>query len=271
MNDFKDKVAVITGGASGIGLAVARALGAAGAKLVLADIERPVLDEAVAGLERAGVVTTGMVADVSSREAVDALAAHAWDTFGAVDIVMNNAGVAVFGATQEMTHDDWKWSIDVNLWGCIHGVESFVPRMIAQGRGGHVLFTASFAGRVPNRELGPYNVTKAAVVALAESLRKDVREHGIGVSVLCPMRVVSNIDFSARNRPDALGGPTANRSYTDEERAALGGRLLEVEPVAELVLEAMRRNTLYIHTHSEAAEFFGKRAARISAAFDDAL
>ncbi|MEQ8232446.1 MAG: SDR family NAD(P)-dependent oxidoreductase [Gammaproteobacteria bacterium] len=271
MDDFNDKVAVITGGASGIGLAVARALGAAGAKLVLADVEQPALDAAVADLERAGRQAIGVVIDVSSRDAVDALAARAWDTYGAVDIVMNNAGVAVFGATQEMTHADWQWSVDVNLWGCIHGVESFVPRMIEQGRGGHVLFTASFAGLVPNRELGPYNVTKAAVVALAESLRKDVRHHGIGVSVLCPMRVVSNIDFSARNRPDALGGPTANRTYTDEERAALDGRLLDVDPVATLVLDAIRRNDLYIHTHREAREYFGKRAERVSAAFDHAL
>ncbi|MEQ8660673.1 MAG: SDR family NAD(P)-dependent oxidoreductase, partial [Gammaproteobacteria bacterium] len=174
MNDFKGKVAVITGGASGIGLAVARALGAAGARLVLADIEQPALDNAVAALGDTGTAAIGVVTDVASRDAVDNLAARAWDTFGAVDIVMNNAGVAVFGPTQDMTHTDWQWSIDVNLWGCIHGVEAFVPRMIAQGTGGHVLFTASFAGLVPNRELGPYNVTKAAVIALAESLRKDV-------------------------------------------------------------------------------------------------
>ncbi len=271
MQDFQDKVAVITGGASGIGLAVARALAASGARLVLADIEREALDAAVAEFDAGGSAAIGLITDVSDRDAVHALADAAWDRFGGVDIVMNNAGVAVFGPTQDMTHADWQWTVDVNLWGPIHGVEAFVPRMIEQGRGGHVLFTASFAGLVANRDLGPYNVTKAAVVALAESLRKDVREHGIGVSVLCPMRVASSIDFSARNRPQALGGPDANRTYTDEERAALDGRLLDAAPVAGLVLDAMRRNELYIHTHREAAEYFHRRAERIEAAFANAL
>jgi len=271
MQDFTNKVAVITGGASGIGLAVARALAREGARLVIADIEQGALDSALATLATDEADALGVICDVASRGSVQALADSAWDRFGQVDIVMNNAGVAVFGPTQDMTHDDWKWTVDVNLWGCIHGIECFVPRMIAAGRGGHVLFTASFAGLVPNRDLGPYNVTKAAVVALAESLRKDVREHDIGVSVLCPMRVTSNIDFSARNRPQTLGGPAANRTYTEEERAALDGRTLAVEPVAELVLDAIRADELYIHTHREARTYFERRAERIGAAFDRAL
>jgi NAD(P)-dependent dehydrogenase (short-subunit alcohol dehydrogenase family) len=271
MQDFTDKVAVITGGASGIGLAVGQALATRGAKLVLADIEPRVLDQAVAALRSDGADVIGIVTDVGDASAVDALAASSWRHFNAVDIVFNNAGVAVFGPIQDMTHADWEWSLRVNLWGPIHGVEAFVPRMIEQGTGGHVLFTASFAGLVPNRELAPYNVTKAAVIALAESLRKDVREHSIGVSVLCPMRVTTNIDLSSRNRPDALGGPGANRTYTDAERAALDGRLLAVEPVAEAVIDAMQRNNLYIHTHKEAEDYFRKRADRITAAFATAL
>lgn len=271
MKDFKDKVAVITGGASGIGLATANALGREGVKLVIADIEQPVLEQAVEQLRAAGIDAIGVPTDVSDAASVAALADRSFGQYGRVDIVMNNAGVAVFGPTQEMTHEDWRWSIDVNLWGCVHGVESFVPRMVEQGQGGHVVFTASFAGLVANRELGPYNVTKAAVVALAESLRKDVRDHGIGVSVLCPMRVTSNIDFSARNRPDELGGPTANRTYTEEEREALDGRMLAVEPVADMVVRAIRENRLYIHTHREAATYFQRRAERISAAFEDAM
>ena len=126
-------------------------------------------------------------------------------------------------------------------------------------------------GLVPNRGLGPYNVTKAAVVALAESLRKDVREFGIGVSVLCPMRVASNIDFSARNRPAELGGAAANRTYTEEERAALEGRTLEAGPVAELVLDAIRDNRLFIHTHKEAEDYVRKRTERMCEAFERAL
>ena len=269
VSDFSGKVAVITGGASGIGLAIAKQLGAAGAKLVIADIETQVLDTAVKGLADAGFEAIGVRTDVSDRAQVKALADAAWDRFGAVHIVINNAGVAVFGPTQSMSHEDWAWSMNVNLWGPIHGVEAFVPRMVEQGQGGALLFTASFAGIVPNRDLGPYNVTKAGVVALAESLRKDLRGTGIGVSVLCPMRVVSNIDHSYRNRPAELGAST--NTYTDDELAELQGRTLDTDPVAALVVDALRRNQLYIHTHKEAAPLFHGRAARIEAAFDTAL
>lgn len=271
MKEFNNKVAVITGGASGIGLAVAENLHRRGCRLVLADIESSALERAVMGLQASGAEVIGVPTDVCERSAMIALADAAYEQFGQVDIVMHNAGVAVFGAAQDMTHEDWAWTINVNLWGPIHGVEIFTPRMIAQQSGGHMVFTASFAGLVANRELAAYNVTKAAVVALAESLRKDVREHAIGVSVLCPMRVASNIDFSARNRPDELGGPEANRTYTDEERAALEGRLLAVEPVADLVIAAIEHNHPYIHTHKEAAQYFDKRARRIANAFELAL
>ena len=271
MQDFEAKVAVITGGASGIGLATGHALAREGMKLVIADIEQSVLDTALEGLHQAGVEAVGCITDVADRDAVHALAEFAWKTYGRVDIVMNNAGVAVFGPTHEMTHTDWQWLMQVNLWGCIHGVEAFVQRMVEQGEGGHVLFTASFAGLVPNKDLGCYNVTKAATVALAESLQKDVRDEGIGVSVLCPMRVTSNIDFSNRNRPDDLGGPSANRTYTEEERANLNGATLAVEPVADLVVDAIKRNALYIHTHKAAAQYFARRAERITQAFDYAI
>jgi NAD(P)-dependent dehydrogenase (short-subunit alcohol dehydrogenase family) len=271
MSDFSGKVAVITGGASGIGLAVAEALAREGAKLVLADIEQGALDAAVKGLGDTGAEVIGVRTDVADRASVQALADRTWQRFGAAHILFNNAGVAVFGPTQDMSHEDWLWSINVNLWGPIHGVEAFVPRMVEQGEGGAVLFTASFAGIVPNRDLGPYNVTKAGVVALAESLRKDLRGTGIGVSVLCPMRVVTNIDQSARNRPAELGSGGVAATYSDEDRGALQGRTLTTSPVAELMLEAMRRNQLYIHTHKEAEALFHGRAERIEAAFKYAL
>jgi NAD(P)-dependent dehydrogenase (short-subunit alcohol dehydrogenase family) len=271
MTSFSGKVGVITGGASGIGLAVAEALAREGAKLVLADIEQGALDIAVKALSDTGAEVIGVRTDVADRASVQALADRTWQRFGAAHIVFNNAGVAVFGPTQDMSHEDWLWSINVNLWGPIHGVEAFVPRMVEQGEGGAVLFTASFAGIVPNRELGPYNVTKAGVVALAESLRKDLRGTGIGVSVLCPMRVVTNIDQSARNRPAELGSGSEAATYTDEDRAALQGRTLTTAPVAELVLDAMRRNQLYIHTHKEAQALFRGRAERMQAAFKFAL
>jgi short-subunit dehydrogenase len=170
-----------------------------------------------------------------------------------------------------MTAHDWKWTVDVNLWGPIHGVEVFLPRMLAQNEEGHMVFTASFAGLVPNRDLGPYNVTKAAVVALAESVYKDLRGTKIGASVLCPMRVATQIDHSARNRPAELGGTTSNRTYTEEELGGLQGRMLTVEQVAPLVLDAIRENRLYIHTHREALPYVKTRAERIASAFDKAL
>jgi NAD(P)-dependent dehydrogenase (short-subunit alcohol dehydrogenase family) len=271
MQDFRDRVAVITGGASGIGLAVARALGREGAKLVLADIEGRALDRVVSLLEGERVEAIGMVTDVSDRSAMERLADATWKRFGAAHVILHNAGVAVFGPIQEMTAEDWKWTVGVNLWGPIYGVEVFLPRMLAQAEEGHMVFTASFAGLVPNRDLAPYNVTKAAVVALAESVHKDLRGSKIGASVLCPMRVSTNIDQSARNRPAELGGATANRTYTEEERSALQGRTLEVDQVAELVLDAIRRNRLYIHTHREALPYVKGRAERIMNAFDSAL
>jgi NAD(P)-dependent dehydrogenase (short-subunit alcohol dehydrogenase family) len=268
MRDFQDKAAVITGGASGIGFATAQALAKLGARLVLADIEDSVLKSAMNELSSAGAKAIGVRTDVGDRSSVGALAERSWSEFGRVDILFNNAGVAVFGPTQTMTHADWDWSIRVNLWGPIHGVEAFAPRMIAERRGGHILFTASFAGLVPNRELGPYCVTKFGVVALAECLQKDLRSEGIGVSVLCPMRVTSRIDYSFRNRPDELGGPTANRTYTDEERATLQGRELSATQVADLVVEAVRENRLYVHTHSEARQYIKRRWERMDVAFE---
>ena len=271
MIDFAGKVAVITGGASGIGLATARTLAKQGCRLVLADIEDSVLATSVGDLSREGAKVIGVQTDVGDRASVQALAEKSWNEFGRVDILFNNAGVAVFGPTQTMTHADWEWSMRVNLWGPIHGVEAFTPRMIAEKRGGHILFTASFAGLVPNQDLGPYCVTKFGVVALAECLRKDLRNEGIGVSVLCPMRVSSRIDYSFRNRPTELGGPTANRTYSDEEREALLGRELGAGEVAELVLDALRHQRLYIHTHSEARQYVRRRWERLDAAFDYAL
>ena len=267
--DFAGKVAVITGGASGIGLAVARALGREGARLVLADIEAGALDAAVQDLAGAGIEVIGVRTDVGDRASVQTLADRAWDRFGAVHILMNNAGIATFGPAQTTSHEDWAWSMQVNLWGPIHGVEVFADRMVRQGAGGHVLFTASFAGLVANRELAAYNVTKAGVVALAESLQKDLRGTGIGVSVLCPMRVVSNIENAARNRPAELGLGQAARS--DVEAGAQQGRILETDSVAELVLDGIRHNRLYIHTHKEAEPLVARRAERIGAAFANAL
>ena len=268
MDDLRDRTAVITGGASGIGLATARLLAGRGVNLVLTDIEQTALDQACAELG-----ATGVVADVRDLRAVQGLADTAFEAHGRVDIVFNNAGVAVGGPVAEMTHEDWRWVIDVDLWGPIHGVESFLPRMIAQGGGGHLLFTASFAGLVPNVGLGPYCVAKYGVVALAEVLQKELRGHDIGVSVLCPMRVATNIGFSERNRPVELGGPEASPRVPDQtdDNPDQAGGIMSVDDVAARVVDAITANRLYIVPHPESRQYVRRRFARIDRSYDDQM
>ena len=265
------RVAVITGGASGIGFEVARVLAARGARVVLADIETGALDGAVDRLRSTGAEAIGVRCDVSDHDDVQSLAEEADAAMGGVHIVFNNAGVAVGGPTAEMSHDDWRWIIDVDLWGPIHGVEAFLPRMIEQGEGGHLLFTASFAGLVPNEGLGPYCVAKYGVVALAEVLRRELRPHGIGSTVLCPMRVETNIGSSERNRPDLLGGPTASPRVPDQDEAndELAGRVIDAATVAEMTVDAMVADRLYVLPHDESRGFIRRRFERIDRSFDE--
>jgi NAD(P)-dependent dehydrogenase (short-subunit alcohol dehydrogenase family) len=264
------RVAVITGGASGIGLATAGLLAGQGWRLVLADVESERLDRACRGLAELAPVT-GVVTDVTDKMAVDALAERSFSEFGRVDVVFNNAGVAVAGLTADMTHADWTWLVNVNLWGPIHGVEAFLPRLIEQGQGGHLLFTASFAGLAPNIGLGPYCVTKYGVVAMAEVLHRELRGQRIGVSVLCPMRVATDIDHSERNRPEELGGPGARPpipAAAPEESQAPAGRVLPVEGVADQVVAAIGTDRLYIVPHEESREMIRRRFDRIDRAFE---
>jgi NAD(P)-dependent dehydrogenase (short-subunit alcohol dehydrogenase family) len=266
MDRLTGRTAVVTGGASGIGLATARRLAAEGMHLVLADIERAPLERAADELGALAVVC-----DVGDLAAMHRLADSVYDRFGAVHLLFNNAGVAVAGPTVSMTHADWEWVMRVNLWGPIHGVEAFLPRMIAQRTGGHVLFTASFAGLVPNVGLGPYCVTKYGTVALAEVLSKELRPHGIGVSVLCPMRVETNIGSSERNRPAYLGAPVeaasppppVGRPHATATDDDLAGRVLPVEDVAADVVRAVTDGRLYVLTHAESLSPVRRRFERI--------
>ncbi len=271
MEHLTAKVAVITGGASGIGFATARRLASRGVRLVLADIEESALDRAVAELSTTGTTVEGVVCDVGDLKAVQHLADTAFEKMGGVHIMFHNAGVAVGGPIAEMKHSDWEWTIRVNLWGPIHGVEAFTQRMIAQGQGGHILFTASFAGLVPNVGLGPYCVSKYGVVALAEVLRRELRAYDIGVSVLCPMRVATNIEHSERNRPDELGGPEASPPVLDqgEDNHNLAGRVLDVEDVAAQVVDAIVANRLYILPHEESRTPIRRRFERIDQTFEE--
>jgi NAD(P)-dependent dehydrogenase (short-subunit alcohol dehydrogenase family) len=270
MEDFNGKVAVITGGASGIGLATARRLAREGMNIVLADIEPNTLERAVADVSALGVEAIGVPTDVGDLAQVQALADRAFERFGAVHLLFNNAGVAISGPIQEMTHADWEWLMRVNLWGVIHGVETFVPRMIEQRQGGHIVSTASFAGLVANDGLGVYCVTKYGVVGLSECLFRDLRNEGIGVSVLCPMRVETNIGNSARNRPPELGGPneTVVHEGPGEDERQLAGGTISADEVAEMVLKAVRNNELYILTHPESRPFVRRRFERIDRAYE---
>lgn len=271
MTQVRGKGAVITGGASGIGWATAAQLGQRGARVVLADIEGEALDRAVKRLEAAGAEAYGVRCDVTSLEEVNDLADRAFALLGAVHIVFNNAGVAVGGPIAEMSHDEWRWVIDVDLWGPIHGVEAFVPRLIQQGEGGHVLFTSSFAGLVPNVGLGPYCVAKYGVVALAEVLRRELRAHDIGVSVLCPMRVATNIGHSERNRTPGYGEARPEVGVADQgpANADMAGRVLPVEGVAALTVAAIEANRLYVLPHEESRASIQRRFAQIDRTFEE--
>lgn len=260
---------VVTGAASGIGYATAAALGAKGARVVLADVDGEALGSAVDRLTQAGIEAHGVLCDVSSRNDVEELADRSFALLSGVHIVFNNAGVAVAGPIVDMSHDDWRWVIDVDLWGAIHGVEAFLPRLLAQGEGGHLAFTASFAGLVPNVGLGPYCVAKYGIVALAEVLSREMRAHDIGVSVLCPMRVETDIGRSHRHRQPQYG--SASSSVPDQSAPShdLAGRVLPVKGVADLTVDAIEQNRLYVLPHEESRRSIQRRFTSIDRTFDD--
>ena len=247
MKDLRGKTAVITGAASGIGRAMALDLARRGVQLTLADVEPEALDAAAGEAGALGVRVLPVPTDVSDYAAMRALADAAFDHFGAVHILCNNAGISVGGALQEARHEDWQWAIGVNLWGVIHGVEAFVPRMLEQGQGGHIVNTASMAGLIASKGLGIYNTTKYAVVGLSETLAKDLRDEGIGVSVLCPMGVRTRIRESERNRPAALSaqGPIVGRALERDIAPEHGAKLEPIQspfgaPKIPVVAEALK-------------------------------
>jgi len=265
MDSLKDKTAVVTGGASGIGRALCLALAREGARVIVADLDAAGMAETAAAVGKAGSRAIAVRTDVSRLAEVQSLAARAFAEFGAVHVLCNNAGVAVHGGLESASHTDWEWLIGVNLWGVIHGIEAFVPRMIAQKQPGHIVNTASIAGLIASQGLGVYNTTKYAVVGLSETLQKDLRPYDIGVSVLCPMGVATNINDSARNRPAHLMDTAGGR----RGEVALIGRTLTPEHVAERVLRAIRANRLYIITHEEGLAPLRRRFERMEQAIEE--
>jgi NAD(P)-dependent dehydrogenase (short-subunit alcohol dehydrogenase family) len=253
MNELRGKVAVITGGASGIGRAVAEAAAAAGMKVVLADIEESALKETEAAMTASGADVLSVATDVSVGSSVEELRDKALAKFGGVHLIHNNAGVAVGGPMWTVSEADWTWVLGVNLWGVIHGIRAFVPVMLEQGEG-HVVNTASLAGLTSPGMLGPYNVTKHSVVTMSETLYRDLDMIGsrVGVSVLCPGFVQTRIAESDRNRPDwapAAALPQGVEFQGVVRHLVAGG--IEASDVAEKVLDAVRNNRFYILTHDD--------------------
>src|ERR1700758_941343 len=200
MDTLESKVAVITGAASGIGLGMARAFGHEGMRAVLSDVSNERLNEAVTDLQSEGIECIGQIADVRSVEAVEALACAAVDTYGQVHVLCNNAGVGVFGRQWELSEHDWAWAIDICLWGVINGVRVFVPRMLASGAPCHVVNTASMGGLLSAPFVGPYAAAKHGVVGLSKSLRVELGGTNVGVTLVCPGNVRTNVARTMRAR-----------------------------------------------------------------------
>jgi NAD(P)-dependent dehydrogenase (short-subunit alcohol dehydrogenase family) len=271
VESFEGRAAVITGGANGIGFATAKEFARRGARVMLGDIDQAALDDAVAALRADGVDAHGVVCDVRKLDAVSNLADEAFRVFGDVHVVFNNAGIAYAGPIVETSHDDWRFVIDVDLWGPIHGVEAFLPHLIAQGGDSHIVFTSSFAGLIPNVGLGPYCVAKYGVVALAETLAREVRPNGIGVSVLCPMIVETNLLANTERVRSSDYGPAHSEAETVQQLASdpTDDSVLNVEDVARLTADAILANLLYVLPHRAARDSIKRRFERIDRTFDD--
>jgi len=266
MKDVAGKVAFITGGGSGMGLGMARAFAAAGMKVMIGDIQLEAAQKAVDELKGKGFEAACVQVDVGSMESVQAAADKTIEVFGKVHVLCNNAGVAVGGYSEACSMRNWNWVVDVNLWGVVYGLQAFVPLILAQDEGGHVISTASMAGMVGLRGAGPYNATKFAVVGMMETFAADHRRHNISASVLCPGIVATNIGDSARNRPEEYGGAVA-ASGKDQTAEILAGGLAP-DIVGDLVLEAVQEDQFYIFTDPGLKHLIETRCERIIAGYD---
>lgn len=273
MRELAGKAAFVTGAASGIGLAMATAFARKGMKVVLADIETGALDKAVEALRAGGADVRGVVCDVADPSSVDRAAEASFRAFGNVHVVCNNAGVAGGGGIDQISVDDWRWVIDVNLMGVVHGIRSFLPHIRAHGEGGHIVNTASMAGMNAGLGVSPYSATKFAVVSLSEGLSAQLKPLGIGVSVLCPSYVRTRIGESGRKRLEHYGPPRQldPASPMAAVVAEIARRLdagLDPASVAARVLAAIHDDQLYVFTHPGMRAEVEDRFAAILAAMD---
>ena len=253
MQTFNERVAVVTGGASGIGLGMARAFAGRGMKLVIADLDRAALDAAVAEFEGKGTPVLGQLCDVSKLEEVQALADRATEKFGAVHVLCNNAGVGIPTSACNLKLEDWKWILDVDLWGPIYGVKVFLPLIEAAGEG-HINATSSMAGLIAGQMMGAYNVAKHGVVALMASTERELRarKSPVRASVLCPGPINTNI-----SRHSVEFRPGRSKPRADGEKAGkLAGNIqaaleqgMDPDAVGELVADAIAAEKFWILTH----------------------
>lgn len=250
MIDFAGRTAFVTGGANGVGIGLVRALLAEGCRVAIADIREDHIERTLKSLDNQMVM--GVKVDVASREEMARAADEVEAQFGPVTLLFNNAGVNLFQPIEESSWSDWDWVMGVNLDGPINGVMTFVPRMIAHGKGGYIVNTASMAGWLANGSPGIYNTTKFAVRGMSESLRYSLTKHGIGVSVLCPGLVKSYIYASDDIRPSALleGAKPVNQEGV-KHLAGMHEFGMEPDVIAARVLDGMRNNRTYIFSHPE--------------------
>jgi NAD(P)-dependent dehydrogenase (short-subunit alcohol dehydrogenase family) len=266
MQEMRGKVAVVTGGGSGIGRGLALTFAAEGMNVAIADVEVTAAEAVAEEVRAKGVLAMAAKVDVSDRAQLAAFADRVYSELGSCDLLCNNAGVLTFKRAQETTDADWDWTLGVNLFGVINGVQAFLPRMLDSGHGGHIVNTASiaglFAGATPG--LAAYTTSKFAVVGYTESLRADLADTGIGVSVLCPGGVATQIGAAGRNRPDRFGGPEAPapRIATATQQG------MDPMRVGEIVLRGVKEDRLYIFTHPETRPAVDARAAALAEGFD---
>jgi NAD(P)-dependent dehydrogenase (short-subunit alcohol dehydrogenase family) len=275
MREFAGKTAFITGGASGIGLALGTALLQAGASVMLVDLETEPLARAVHELRTIAPNVDGSYCDVSDRKSVEQAAEETLRRFGDVQILCNNAGVSRAGRAENITESDWQWVIGVNLMGLIHGIQTFLPRMRASGEEGHIVNTASISGVRGAALGGPYAATKFAIVGLTEVLAAELADTPINITVLCPAQIHTQMPENGRNRPARFGGPfdLASDVANAERNArfiAANESGLDPDFFASMVLDAVRHDELYVFSDTTTREGIESRFNRILAAFDAA-
>jgi NAD(P)-dependent dehydrogenase (short-subunit alcohol dehydrogenase family) len=258
-------VAFITGGASGIGLSIAASLAKRGARIMLADLDAEKLQTAAQQISQHGAQVDTVICDVADLAQVQNAAKAAINRFGKVHIVANNAGVALGGMPGKIAPADWHWVVDINLMGVVHGAEVFTPILQSQGEGGHFINTASMAGHVASPGMGPYHATKFAVVGYSEGLKLELERFGIGVSVLCPAWVKTDIHKSALSKPSGAGS-VDDPLFQSMTKVIEAG--ISPESVGEWTAQCVADNRFYIFTHPDFAEFIDARHARIKADYD---